>query len=80
MRRKANFLRVFPLALVLLASAAITGCSASARVRVSDPNHDVNHFNFNSGADRDRQQYAPRDGRDYLSPQNLCRNLPDVWK
>lgn len=80
MRRIANSLRLFPLSLVLLACAAIAGCSASGRVRVDNHDHDANHFNSNSGADHDRQPYAPRSGQDYLSLRSFTHSLQDAWK
>ena len=47
MRRISSLLAPCALALLLLACAAIAGCSASGRVRVNNPDHDANHFTSN---------------------------------
>jgi hypothetical protein len=49
MRRISGFLAPYSLALLLLACAAIAGCSAHAGVHVDNPNHYDNHFNDNGG-------------------------------
>jgi hypothetical protein len=58
MRRISSLLAPLSLALFLLAPEAMTGCSASGRVRVNNPD---SHFTNNS----DRQPYAPHNGGNY---------------
>lgn len=59
MRRISGLLAPCALTLFLMGCAAIAGCSASGRVRVSNPDHDANHFTSNGGY----QQHS--DGRAY---------------
>jgi hypothetical protein len=66
MRRISGFLASLSLALLLLVPVAMTGCSASGRVRVDNPDHDANHFN--SSGIHDHNQYAPHNGENYQMP------------